>query len=184
MHIFNIHPAHSFAFMLLAAGTALAAPAGHELLFTNAQNATAITDVDRKAIYAQYNFKVGADGKSLLFADAEQCPPLLVGTGDIQVATEDLDGDKRLEVFVSLGSSCMFGFAGTGVTLFIKDGVGHWQLHNLGAGVYSVEKTRHKGYADLMIGGPGFCQPVMRWNGSTYEFYRKVAEQPGSCDGQ
>jgi len=35
-----------------------------------------------------------------------------------------------------------------------------------------------------MIGGPGFCQPVLRWDGNTYVFDRNVAEQPGGCDGR
>jgi hypothetical protein len=184
MHVHNIRPTYSLMCLLLAGGTAVAAPAAYEKLFINAQNATALTADDRRAIYAQYNFNVSADGKSLAFADAEQCPSLLAGSGDIQVATEDLNGDQRPEVFVSLGSSCLFGSAGTGVSLFIKDASGQWQHHDLGAGMYSVEKTRHQGYADVMIGGPGFCQPVLRWDGSTYVFDHQVAEQPGGCDGQ
>ncbi len=186
MHEQTLQPSTAFALilMLLPSGVAVAAPAGLELLFMNAQNAAEITAEDRQAIYAQYNFKVGVDGKTLIFTDAEQCPPLLVDSGDIQVTTEDLNGDQRPEVFVSLGSSCMFGGAETGVSLFIKDGAGHWESHNIGAGIYSVEKTRHQGYADVMIGGPGFCHPLMRWDGSTYVFDHKVAEQPGGCDGQ
>jgi hypothetical protein len=174
----------AFMLMLLASGMAVAAPAGYELLFMNAQNAADITAEDRQAIYAQLNLKMGADGKSLEFADAEQCPPLLVDGGDIQVATEELNGDQQPEIFVSLGSSCMFGSAGSGVSLFIKDGAGRWQSHNIGAGMYTVEKTKHQGYADVMIGGPGFCHPVLRWDGNTYVFDHKVAEQPGGCDGQ
>jgi len=182
----TLHPAMAivFNFMLLISGIAIAAPAGHELLFMNAQNAAEISEQDRRAIYGQFNFNVGADGKSLVFSDAEQCPPLLVEGGDIQVTTEDLNADQHPEVFVSLGSSCMFGGAGTGVSLLIKDKSGRWQSHNIGAGMYSVEETRHLGYADLMIGGPGFCHPVLRWDGSTYVFDHKRAEQPGGCDGQ
>jgi hypothetical protein len=174
----------AFSFMLLIGREAMAAPAGYELLFMHAQNATTLTTADRQAIYAQFNFNVGADGESLVFSDAEQCPPLLVEGGDIQVETEDLNADQYPEVFVSLGSSCMFGFAGTGVSLFIKDKAGRWQPHDLGAGMYSVQETRHLGYADLMIGGPGFCHPVLQWDGSTYVFDHKEAEQPGACDGQ
>lgn len=170
-------------FMLLASGSTGAAPAGPELLFTNAQDLPGITAQDQQAIYTQFNFSVGPDGKTLVFADSE-CPPLLAGSGDITIATEDLNGDKQPEVFVSLGSTCMFGFAGTGVSLFIKDGSGQWKWHDLGAGMYEVQETKHEGYADIMIGGPGFCHPVMRWDGSTYVFDRSVEEQPGGCEGQ
>lgn len=183
MHVLNKWSVPGLVLMLLSGGAVLAAPQGYELLFTNAQNASALTDADRRAIYGQLGLKMGPDGKILMFADSE-CPSLLPGSGDIQVSTEDLNGDQRPEVFVSLGSSCMYGFAGTGVTLFIKDGAGHWRTHSLGAGVYTVQEARHKGYADVMIGGPGFCHPVLRWDGSTYVFDRNVAEQPGGCDGQ
>ena len=176
--------AHILVLMLLTAGTALAAPAGHELLFKNAQNATALTDADRRAIFDQLGLKVAADGQTLVFSDMDSCPALNPGTGDVQIETVDLNGDKKAEVFVSLGSACMFGFAGTGVSLFIQEGSGRWQSHNLGAGMVGVQETRHQGYADVMIGGPGFCQPVLRWDGTTYVFDRNVAEQPGGCDGR
>lgn len=93
-------------FTLLASAIAVAAPAGYELLFMNSPDTTSLTAEDRKAIYSQFNFTVGADGKSLTFADSE-CPPLLAGSGDIQVATEDLNSDGQSEVIVSLGSTCM-----------------------------------------------------------------------------
>jgi hypothetical protein len=183
MRILNKWSVLGLVFMMLSGGATQAAPAGHELLFTNAQNVAALTDADRRAIYGQLGLKVGPDGKTLVFADPG-CPPLKPGGGDGQINTEDLNGDQRPEVFVSLGSTCMFGYAGTGITLFTGDGAGHWKSHNLGAGVYVVQDTRHQGYADVMIGGPGFCQPVLRWNGSTYVFDRSVAEQPGGCDRQ
>jgi len=170
-------------FALLASARATAAPSGPELLFMNAQDLPGITAQDQQAIYAQFNLAVGADGKTLAFADSE-CPPLLAGSGDIQVATQDLNGDGKPEVLVSLGSTCMYGFAGTGVALFTRDGAGQWRFHDLGAGMYAVQPTRHAGYADIMIGGPGFCHPVLRWDGSTYVFDRSEAEQPGGCDGQ
>jgi hypothetical protein len=182
MRILTRWSVHGLALILLSGVAAPAAPKGYELLFTNPQNAAALSDADRQAIYGQLGLKVGPDGKTLAFAD-DGCPPLQPG-GDVQINTEDLNGDQRPEVFVSLGSACMFGSAGTGVYLLTRDGAGHWKLHNLGAGVYAVQETRHQGYADVMIGGPGFCQPVLRWDGSTYVFDRNVAEQAGGCNGR
>lgn len=161
-----------------------AAPAGYQLLFMNAQNADRITATDRQLIYAQFNFNVGADNQSLVFSDAEQCPALLVEGGDIQVTTADLNADQYPEVIVSLSSSCMYGAAGMGVSLFIKDKSGRWQPHNLGAGMYSVQETAHLGFADIQLGGPGFCHPVLAWDGTTYVFDHQQAEQPGGCDGR
>lgn len=173
----------AIAITLLSGATAAATPAGQTLLFMNAQDLAGVTAADQQAIFAQFRFSVGADGKSLSFADSE-CPPLLAGSGDIQVATQDLNNDGQPEVIVSLGSTCMYGGAGTGVSLFIKNASGSWTFHDLGAGVFSVQDTQNNGYADVMIGGPGFCHPVLRWDGSTYVFDRSVAEEPGGCDGQ
>jgi hypothetical protein len=78
----------------------------------------------------------------------------------------------------------MFGSAGAGIYLLTSDGAAHWKLHNPGAGVYVVQESRHQGYADVMIGGPGFCQPVLRWDGSTCVFDHNVTEQPGGCNGR
>ena len=174
---------HGLVLMLLSGGVALAVPQGYELLFANARNAAALSDADRQAIYGQLGLKAGPGGKTLEFTD-DGCPPLQPGSGDVQINTEDLNGDQHPEVFVSLGSVCMFGSAGTGVYLLTRDDAGHWKSHNLGAGVYVVQETRHQGYADVMIGGPGFCQPVLRWDGSTYVFDRNVAEQAGGCNGR
>ncbi len=184
MRQYPIRSAPCLALVLFACGAALAAPVGHKLLFKSARNVTALTDADQRAIYAQLGLKPGTDGQSLVFDGMETCPALNPGTGDIQIETADLNGDKKPEVVVSLGSTCMFGFAGTGVSLFIQRAPGQWQSHKLGTGVFVVQETRHKGYADVMIGGPGFCQPILRWDGKTYVFDRNQAEQPGGCEGQ
>jgi hypothetical protein len=185
MRAFNPWSFPAFALFLLLnpAGGAPAVPQGDEMLFSRAEHTETLGDADRRAIFAQLALKVAPDGESLAFVDAE-CPAVGTGGGDIQVWAEDLNGDGRPEVFVSLGSTCMFGNAGTGLFLFTGDGGGRWKLHNLGAGVVVVQATRHQGYADLMIGGPGFCQPVQRWDGSTYVFDHNVSEQPNGCDGQ
>lgn len=175
---------YGVAFLSLTGGAALAATAGHELLFKNAQNAGALGDADRRAIYDQLGLRVGADGKALVFKDMDSCPAITPGTGDINVETADLNGDSKTEVFVSLGSTCMFGYAGIGVFLFTQAAPQRWQSHNLGSGIVVVQTDQHMGYADVMVGGPGFCHPVLRWNGKTYVFDRNFAEQPGGCDGQ
>ncbi|HET6490440.1 MAG TPA: hypothetical protein VFG28_11850 [Syntrophales bacterium] len=48
---------------------------------------------------------------------------------------------------------------------------------------YTKMKTGNKGYPDLMIGGPGFCHPVWRWNGKAYQHFRNQPEVKGGCDG-
>jgi hypothetical protein len=93
----------------------------------------------------------------------------------VQPDTEvvDLNGDGQPEVFVQVGGSC-YGAAGAQLTLLIKDKLGHWQS-NLGfpAGGYKLLSTKNKGYPDIEIGGPGFCFPVWRWNGTQYAIHKR-----------
>jgi hypothetical protein len=37
------------------------------------------------------------------------------------------------------------------------------------------------GWPDIVLGGPGFCFPVVRYNGKTYANHRQKEEQPGAC---
>jgi len=165
---------------LLACNAALAATEGPDLLFAQAENVAALSAADRRDIYGQLGLKPGSDPQTLEFADDTGCPPMQ-GAG---VQGEDLNHDQYPEVFVSLGSTCMYGNAGSGVYLFIKDDSGHWHMHNLGAGIHVVQESSHKGFADIMIGGPGFCQPVLSWTGTTYAFDHNEPEHPGACDGR
>jgi hypothetical protein len=85
----------------------------------------------------------------------------------------DLNGDGQPEVFVMVSSSC-YGMAGGELTLLIKDKQGRWKS-NLGmpAGGYKLLSTKNKGYPDIEIGGPGFCFPVWRWNGTQYAIHKR-----------
>jgi hypothetical protein len=168
--------------MLLTGGMALAA-AGPEQLFAGAKGTSALSASDRQAIYALLELRPGPDGRSLMFAGDSACPPLAL-PGDVQVQGADLNRDGQPEVIVTLASTCMYGMAGSSVSVFTRHGKRHWKIHNLGTGIAEVLKTHHGGYADLEIGGPGFCHPVFRWNGSTYGFSHNVAEQPGGCAGR
>jgi hypothetical protein len=178
MHTLTQWITGSSLLMLLVSVMATAATEGQDLLFAQAENVAELTTADRRDIYGQLGLKPGSDPQTLEFAEDTGCPPM----PGAQVQGEDLNHDQYPEVFVSLGSTCMYGYAGSGVFLFIRDGSGHWKMHNLGSGIAVVQDTRHKGYADIMIGGPGFCQPVLSWTGTTYTFDHNVPEQPGACD--
>jgi hypothetical protein len=85
----------------------------------------------------------------------------------------DLDGDGQPEVFVLVGGAC-YGNAGGELSLLIKNKRGRWES-NLGvpAGGYKLLNTKSKGYPDIEIGGPGFCFPVWRWNGTEYAIHKR-----------
>jgi hypothetical protein len=90
----------------------------------------------------------------------------------------DMNKDGKEEVFVVFGNSYTSGNAGSSVALFIKDAAGKYtpQLGFPGMAP-DVLTTVSKGYPDLLIGGPGMEFPVWRWNGKTYNLYRKVNDK-------
>ena len=133
----------------------------------------ALPAADQQAIASQLALKAGPEG--LVDTVCEQ-------PAGSQVSLRDLNGDGTPEVFVLYGNTCLSGFAGSSLVLYIKDTSGKYQM-NLGfpSGGYDVLETKNAGYADLKIGGPGFCFPVYRWNGKTYDFLRNQEEEPGGC---
>lgn len=101
------------------------------------------------------------------------------------VATfSDWNGDGNKEVLVVFGNSCTSGMAGSSVVLFIKDSAAAGYSTNLGFPGSSADpqSTGNLGYPDLLIGGPGFCFPLWRWNGREYDFLRNVPQSAGGCD--
>ena len=85
----------------------------------------------------------------------------------------DLNGDGRPEVVLVEGGTFCYGHTGQGYWLMSQRGDGRWQVLDNGIGIVEVLPTRGSdGWADLSIGGPGFCFPVLRWNGREYKQQR------------
>lgn len=85
----------------------------------------------------------------------------------------DLNGDGRPEAIIVEGSSFCHGNTGMGYTLVSKQADGTWRKVTQGTGMIEVLKTKGMGnWPDLSIGGPGFCFPVVRWNGKGYAPHR------------
>lgn len=85
----------------------------------------------------------------------------------------DLNGDGRPEAVVTEGSTFCYGNTGTGFRLLTKAANGSWTVLHQSPGMAEFLKT--SGVAkmpDLSVGGPGFCFPVLRWNGKSYERIR------------
>jgi hypothetical protein len=102
---------------------------------------------------------------------------------DSAVRFEDLNSDGEPEVIVDYGNTCTSGMAGTSVAVFIRDGEGHYRL-NLGFPglIVAVRPSTNQGFADLLIGGPGFCFALWRWTGAEYAHLRNEPQAPGGCD--
>jgi len=81
----------------------------------------------------------------------------------------DLNGDGRPEAIVSEGGTFCYGAQEAGYAVLSKQADGSWRKLTSGAAIAEPLKTTGAGgYPDLSIGGPGFCFPVVRWNGREY----------------
>ena len=81
----------------------------------------------------------------------------------------DLNGDGRLEALVTEGSTDCYGNTGVAYSLVSQQTNGTWKLMTKGVGMVTFLTTKGVGgWPDIEVGGPGFCFPVLRWNGSEY----------------
>jgi len=81
----------------------------------------------------------------------------------------DLNGDGRPEALVTERGSFCYGNTGTGFWLLSKQINGSWKTlyHSQGIAIFLPTRGVAK-VPDISIGGPGFCFPVVRWNGKAF----------------
>lgn len=81
----------------------------------------------------------------------------------------DINGDGRPDAVVTEGGSYCYGNTGTAFWLISKQTNGTWKLMTAQIGMPEFLKTKGaSGWPDISVGGPGFCFPVLRWNGKAY----------------
>ncbi len=84
----------------------------------------------------------------------------------------DINHDGRPDAVITEGSTNCYGDTGTRFWLLSKQPDGRWKVMISEVGIPEFYKNRGRaGWPNLSIGGPGFCFPVYRWNGRTYELY-------------
>ena len=85
----------------------------------------------------------------------------------------DLNGDGRPEALVTESSSYCYGNTGSAFWLVTQQADGGWKLvyNEVGIAEFLPAKGA-SGWPDISVGGPGFCFPVMRWNGLAYKLSR------------
>jgi hypothetical protein len=145
---------------------------GASLLFKN--NKTKLSQAEKSFIFQQSGLTLSKDQKQFAVKDEENVEyPFGASAYNL-----DMNGDGKEEVFVVFGNSYTSGMTGSSVILFIKDAGGKYQS-NLGfpSTTPSMLPSKSKGYPDLVLGGPGFEFPVWRWNGKTYDYFRKIKEK-------
>lgn len=103
----------------------------------------------------------------------------LVENKDIEVEPEiksvDLNGDGIDEVFVMLNNySGAYGNAEGNLILLIKGRDNKYQKNiDYPVSAYTILKNKFKGYPDIDLTIPGYCSSIWRWDGQTYNYYRK-----------
>lgn len=151
--------------VFVLASVASASPAS-DLLFKGVK--TSLSSQDRESIARQVGLTLSKDKKSFVDETGR--------TLAVEVRELHLNADRKPEVLVIIsGSAFLFGSAGSGVQLYVKNSQGRY-VQNLGfpAADVKVLTARTKGYQDLLILGPGFQCPVWRWNGSSYDYSHTV----------
>lgn len=149
-------------------------PPGPALLFAAGHGD--LNASERGQVFGATGLAVAPDGKSLVDGICGQ-------PAGASVEFRDMNADGSQEVLVIFGNSCTSGHTGSTALLFIRDAAGNLKA-NLGFPAASADPLpeKNQGYPDLLIGGPGFCFGVWRWNGATYDHLRNDPQTPGGCD--
>ena len=110
----------------------------------------------------------------------------LGGEGHCEAAIEpsdirDLNGDGRQEIIITESGTFCYGNTGQGFYI-MERADGGWRTLFQSAGIPEFLATKGVGgWPDIVLGGPGFCFPVVRFNGKTYDNHRQKELEPGAC---
>jgi hypothetical protein len=128
---------------------------------------SALTVADKAAIFKAAGFQ--ARGPN--FTRCPDDPSASHSFGAIEVA--DLNSDGQSEAWVREGSTFCYGNTGQAVVLLTKGTDGAWKVLLDAVGIDLVEKTKHAGWPDISVGGPGMGpQPRFVFNGAKYVLRR------------
>ena len=87
---------------------------------------------------------------------------------DTELKLADLNGDGAPEAWVREMDALCYGVTGEAFVLLARK-AGVWTPVLEDTGIAMVRKTRHLGWPDVEVGGPGMGPfPVYRFNGSKY----------------
>jgi hypothetical protein len=126
--------------------------------------AEALSAADRAAVFEAAGFTQKGDR---WIRCVEETPTASYTPGQIEVV--DLNRDGRPEAWVTEGSVFCYGNTGQATVLVTKEKDGAWRKVLDEVGVALALETRHLGWPDVEVGGPGFEKvPPHRWNGTTY----------------
>jgi hypothetical protein len=135
------------------------------MLLMAAMLAVSAPPLEQAAIFKAAGFTQAA-GK--WHTDCDQPDSGSYQPGAIEVY-RDLNGDGRPEAVVTEGGTYCYGNTGAGFWLLGKQPTGAWKVLYQSQGIAEFLKTSGANkMPDISVGGPGFCFPVVRWNGKAY----------------
>lgn len=111
----------------------------------------------------------------------------LGGEGNCEAAIDpkdirDLNGDGRQEVVITETGTFCYGNTGQGFYIMERTAAGGWKTFFASQGIPEFQAAKGAGgWPDIELGGPGFCFPVVRYNGREYVQNRNKEYQPGAC---
>jgi hypothetical protein len=127
--------------------------------------AVSVPAAEQSAIFTAAGFK---QARGAWRTDCDQPDSDSYEPGSIETF-KDLNGDGRQEALVTEGSTYCYGMTGTGFRLLTKLPTGKWKVIHQSEGMAEFLSTRGiDRMPDMSVGGPGFCFPVLRWNGKAY----------------
>jgi outer membrane protein OmpA-like peptidoglycan-associated protein len=103
------------------------------------------------------------------------------GESTAEIEAKDINGDGKMDFIITDSGTSCYGDVGQGFFLMTKTAAGAWQTAFQSEGIPDFLKTKAHGWPDIEIGGPGFCFPIVRWNGKTYAFYKNHESRRGAC---
>ena len=152
----------------VALGMALGAPL--QVAAEPAAAALTLSEADRTAVFKAAG-AVQRKGMWVICVDDPNPGGAVIET------VRDLNGDGRPEAVVTEGGTYCYGHSEAGFQLLSQQTNGSWRVIARNSGVPEFLKTHGVGgWPDISVGGPGFCFPVERWNGKTYELNRHEYE--------
>jgi hypothetical protein len=123
-----------------------------------------LAPADQAAVFKAAGFKKGRGGQYIRCQEEPPTTSYMPG----RIETADLNGDGQPEAWVKESSTFCYGHTAESFVLVTKGPQG-WRVLLDAVGVPTVLKTKHSGWPDIEVGGPGFGKfPVYRWNGKSY----------------
>jgi len=128
-----------------------------------AADAPAPSAADKAAIFKAAGFK--AKGDTYTRCEDDVTASHMPGFIEMQ----DLNGDGTPEAFVRESSTFCYGNTAEAFVLVAKGADGKWTVLLDEVGVAVPKESKHKGWLDIEVGGPGAGPfPVYRYNGKKY----------------